>query len=104
MAHAGKDTGGSQFFICHSPQPHLDGVHTVFGHTANMDVVNSIEQGDEIISVEIVPGDWENLTKKKSRAKYPFESMVDVAQLVEPLVVVQVVVGSSPIVHPIIVE
>ena len=57
MAHAGKDTGGSQFFICHSPQPHLDGVHTVFGHTANMDVVNSIEQGDEIISVEIVPSD-----------------------------------------------
>ena len=57
MAHAGKDTGGSQFFICHSPQPHLDGVHTVFGHTANTDVVNSIEQGDEIISVEIVPGD-----------------------------------------------
>jgi len=57
MAHAGKDTGGSQFFICHSPQPHLDGVHTVFGHTANMDVVNSIEQGDEIISVEIIPGD-----------------------------------------------
>ena len=57
MAHAGKDTGGSQFFICHSPQPHLDGMHTVFGHTANMDVVNSIEQGDEIISAEIVSGD-----------------------------------------------
>ena len=51
MAHAGKDTGGSQFFICHSPQPHLDGVHTVFGKTADMDVVNSIEPGDAIISV-----------------------------------------------------
>ena len=53
MAHAGKDTGGSQFFICHGPQPHLDGVHTVFGHTANMDIVNSIEQGDKMISVVI---------------------------------------------------
>ena len=67
-----------------------------------MDVVNSIEQGDEIISAETVSNDWENLTQQFSRAKYPFESMVDVAQLVEPLVVVQVVVGSSPIVHPII--
>ena len=53
MAHAGKDTGGSQFFICHSPQPHLDGVHTVFGKTLDMDVVNSIEPGDTIISVSV---------------------------------------------------
>ena len=53
MAHAGKDTGGSQFFICHSPQSHLDGVHTVFGKTSDMDVVNSIEPGDTIISVSI---------------------------------------------------
>ncbi len=53
MAHAGKDTGGSQFFICHSPQPHLDGVHTVFGQTSDMDVVNSIEPGDTIISVSV---------------------------------------------------
>jgi len=53
MAHAGKDTGGSQFFICHSPQPHLDGVHTVFGKTSDMDVVNSIKPGDEIISVGV---------------------------------------------------
>ena len=53
MAHAGKDTGGSQFFICHSPQPHLDGVHTVFGQTSDMDVVNSIEPGDTIISVVV---------------------------------------------------
>ena len=53
MAHAGRDTGGSQFFICHSPQPHLDGVHTVFGQTADMDVVNAIRQGDRILSVKI---------------------------------------------------
>ena len=53
MAHAGKDTGGSQFFICYSPQPHLDGVHTVFGKTPDMDVVNSIEPGDTIISVGV---------------------------------------------------
>ena len=51
MAHAGKDTGGSQFFICHSPQPHLDGVHTVFGQTSDTDVVNAIQPGDKIISV-----------------------------------------------------
>ena len=53
MAHAGKDTGGSQFFIFHSPQPHLDGVHTVFGKTSDMGVVNSIEPGDTIISVVV---------------------------------------------------
>ncbi|MGK7890815.1 MAG: peptidylprolyl isomerase [Leptolyngbyaceae cyanobacterium] len=53
MAHAGKDTGGSQFFICHSPQPHLDGVHTVFGKTNDMDVVNAIKAGDKMVSVKI---------------------------------------------------
>ncbi len=54
MAHAGKDTGGSQFFICHSPQRHLDGVHTVFGQVTNgMDVVNAIKGGDEITSIRI---------------------------------------------------
>ncbi|MEL6136939.1 MAG: peptidylprolyl isomerase [Cyanobacteria bacterium J06626_23] len=53
MAHAGKDTGGSQFFICHSPQAHLDGVHTVFGKTEDMSVVNSIKAGDKIKSVKI---------------------------------------------------
>lgn len=53
MAHAGKDTGGSQFFICHSPQPHLDGRHTVFGKTEDMDVVNAIRKGDKILSVKI---------------------------------------------------
>jgi peptidyl-prolyl cis-trans isomerase B (cyclophilin B) len=53
MAHAGRNTGGSQFFICHSPQPHLDGVHTVFGKTTDMDVVNAIRGNDRILSVKI---------------------------------------------------
>ena len=39
MAHAGKNTGGSQFFIVYEAQPHLDGVHTVFGKTDDMDIV-----------------------------------------------------------------
>jgi peptidyl-prolyl cis-trans isomerase B (cyclophilin B) len=54
MAHAGKDTGGSQFFITHVATPHLDGVHTVFGRTPDMAVVNAIAQGDKITSVKIV--------------------------------------------------
>ncbi len=54
MAHAGKDTGGSQFFICQSPQPHLDRVHTVFGQvTKGMDVVNQIRQNDVITSIRV---------------------------------------------------
>ena len=54
MAHAGKDTGGSQFFICHSPQAHLDGVHTVFGQvTQGLDVVHAIRKGDQLVSVRI---------------------------------------------------
>ncbi len=54
MAHAGKDTGGSQFFICHEPQRHLNGVHTVFGQvTEGMDVVNTIAQGDVITSIRV---------------------------------------------------
>jgi peptidyl-prolyl cis-trans isomerase B (cyclophilin B) len=54
MAHAGKDTGGSQFFICHSAQPHLDGVHTVFGQvTKGMEVVRTIAQSDEVKSIRV---------------------------------------------------
>ena len=53
MAHAGPNTGGSQFFITHTATPHLDGVHTVFGRTEDMDIVNSIEMGDTITSVTI---------------------------------------------------
>jgi peptidyl-prolyl cis-trans isomerase B (cyclophilin B) len=54
MAHRGPNTGGSQFFICHSPQGHLDGIHTVFGKTEDMAVVNAIKGGDKITKVTIV--------------------------------------------------
>jgi peptidyl-prolyl cis-trans isomerase B (cyclophilin B) len=54
MAHRGKNTGGSQFFVCHSPQPHLDGVHTVFGRTHDMSVVKAIRAGDKMKEVIIL--------------------------------------------------
>ncbi len=56
MAHAGRDTGGSQFFICHSRNntSHLDRNHTVFGKVVeNVDVVDDIRQGDKILGIEI---------------------------------------------------
>lgn len=57
MALSGKDTGGSQFFITHSPQPHLDGGYTVFGQVIEgMDVVNRLARGDIIERIEIVEG------------------------------------------------
>lgn len=56
MAHAGKDTGGSQFFIVHEPQPHLNGVHTVFGQVIEgVDNIYKIKQGDVMKEVKV----WE---------------------------------------------
>ena len=57
MANAGPNTNGSQFFITHSPQPHLDGKHTVFGQVMEgQEVVNAIRQGDKRVRVEIKEG------------------------------------------------
>lgn len=54
MAHAGRDTGGSQFFICHNRQntQHLDRNHTCFGKIVeNLDIIDKITQGDPILSI-----------------------------------------------------
>ena len=63
MANAGPNTNGSQFFITHVPTPHLDDAHTIFGEVVSeedQDVVNSISQGDQILSISI-NGDIEEL-------------------------------------------
>ncbi|RMG68639.1 MAG: hypothetical protein D6715_01765 [Calditrichaeota bacterium] len=55
MAHAGKDTGGSQFFITHLPQPHLNGRYTAFGRVvAGMEVVDSLMVYDQIKEIQIL--------------------------------------------------
>jgi peptidyl-prolyl cis-trans isomerase B (cyclophilin B) len=57
MAHAGRNTGSSQFFICHNRQgtQHLDGNHTCFGKVIEgLDVIDAIRVGDEITSMSII--------------------------------------------------
>ncbi len=58
MALSGKDTGGSQWFVTHSPQPHLDGGYTVFGRVNEIDmkIVDNLVRGDKILGVKIVEG------------------------------------------------
>ncbi|MGH9903243.1 MAG: peptidylprolyl isomerase, partial [Pyrinomonadaceae bacterium] len=57
MALSGKDTGGSQWFVTHSPQPHLDGGYTVFGRVVSgMETVDRIARGDRIRGVRIIEG------------------------------------------------
>ncbi|WP_138753448.1 peptidylprolyl isomerase [Paenibacillus sinopodophylli] len=54
MAHAGRNTGGSQFYIGYAPQPHLDGGHTVFGKVSKgMEFVDAFKGGDKMEKVEV---------------------------------------------------
>jgi len=68
MALSGKDTGGSQWFVTHSQQPHLDGGYTVFGRVneSDMKIVDNLTRGDKILSVKITEG---NLPQKSTRRK-----------------------------------
>lgn len=66
MALSGKDTGGSQWFVTHSPQPHLDGGYTVFGRVIRgMDVVDNIVRGDVIRSIQITETNRRALTRPR---------------------------------------
>jgi cyclophilin family peptidyl-prolyl cis-trans isomerase/HEAT repeat protein len=67
MALSGKDTGGSQWFVTHSPQPHLDGGYTVFGRVneTGMKVVDRIVRGDKIIRVKVVEGNSPPRTQRR---------------------------------------
>ena len=67
MALSGKDTGGSQWFVTHSPQPHLDGGYTVFGRVseADMKIVDNLVRGDKILNIKII----ENFSVKRNKTK-----------------------------------
>jgi len=77
MANAGPGTNGSQFFITHSAQPHLNGKHTVFGQvTEGINVVNEIEQGDKIVKATIT-GDTKALFEKEKARLSEWNSILD---------------------------
>ena len=55
MASAGKDTEGTQWFITHSPTPHLDGAYSIFGEVVEgMDILHSLEVGDKILKIDLI--------------------------------------------------
>ena len=71
MALSGKDTGGSQWFVTHSPQPHLDGGYTVFGRVneSDMKIVDNLVRGDKILRVKIVEGNSQQRAQRTPRRK-----------------------------------
>ncbi len=74
MANSGPHTNGSQFFITHGPTPHLNNKHSVFGHVVEgFEVLNSIEKGDDILSVKIIA---DNQSAKEFVKNMNFEETV----------------------------
>ena len=68
MAHGGKNTGGSQFFLVLAPQPHLDGLHTLFGKvTSGLEILDQLQTGDkmeEVRSIDKSPAIENHILKK----------------------------------------